>query len=51
MVQKCWNMVPLEYLGNFWKTREIQLINLKINFILTWFKNSVLIPDGINVQI
>ena len=39
-------MVPLGYLGNFWRTLEMQSINLKTNFILTWFENSVLIPGG-----
>ena len=39
-------MVPLGYLGNFWRTLEMQLINLKTNFILAWFENSVLIPGG-----
>ena len=44
-------MVPLEYLGSFWRTLEIQLINLKINYILTWFENFVLRPAGINSQV
>ena len=44
-------MVPLEYLGIFWRTLEIQLINLKINYILTWFENFVLRPGGINGQV
>ena len=28
--------VPLKYLGNFWKTLEMHLINCKINLIITW---------------
>ena len=45
-------MVPLGYLGNFWRTLEMQLINLETNFILTWFENSVIIiPGGIIGQV
>ena len=29
-------MVPLKYLGNFWRTLEIPLINCEVNLILTW---------------
>ena len=29
-------MVPLKYLSNFWRTREIPLINCEVNLILTW---------------
>ena len=28
-------MVPLKYLGNFWRTLEMQLVNCKINVMLT----------------
>ena len=28
--------VPLKYLGNFWKTLEMSLINCEINLILKW---------------
>ena len=28
-------MVPLKYLGNFWGTLEIPLINCKVNLVLT----------------
>ena len=28
--------VPLKSLSNFWRTLEIQLINCRINLILTW---------------
>ena len=29
-------MVPLKYLSNFWRTREMLLINCEVNLILTW---------------
>ena len=29
-------MVPLKYLGNFWRTLEMPLINCEVNLILTW---------------
>ena len=29
-------MVPLKYLSNFWRTREMPLINCEVNLILTW---------------
>ena len=34
--------VPLKYLGNFWKTLEMHLINCKINLILTWSSTCVI---------
>ena len=35
-------MVPLNYLSNFWRNLEIQLINCEINSILTWSSNCTL---------
>ena len=35
-------MVPLKYLGNFWRNLEMLLINLEINIILTWPVNCVI---------
>ena len=35
-------MAPLKYLGNFWRTLEISLINCEINLILTWSANCVI---------
>ena len=29
-------MVSLKYLGNFWRTLEMPLINFEVNLILTW---------------
>ena len=34
-------MVPLKYLGNFWRTLEMPLINCKVNLILTWSSTCV----------
>ena len=44
-------MVPLKYLSNFWRTLEMPLINCKIEFILTWSRNSVIISTNIDNQI
>ena len=30
---------PLKYLGNFWRSLEMPLINCEINLILTWYGN------------
>ena len=35
-------IVQLKYLGNFWRTLDMPLINCEINLILTWFENCVL---------
>ena len=35
--------VPLKYLSNFWRTRDMSLINCKVSLTLTWFKNCVII--------
>ena len=39
-------VVPLKYLSNFWRSLNISLINCKIELILTWFKNCVLISKA-----
>ena len=36
-------VVPLKHLSNFWRHLDIPLINCKVELILTWFKNFVLI--------
>ena len=41
-------MVPLKYLGNFWKTLEMSLINCEINLILTWSANCVMTNAAAN---
>ena len=38
-------VVPLKHLSNFCRSLTIPLINWKIKFILTWFKNCVLINN------
>ena len=35
-------MVPLKYLGIFWRKIEMSLINCEINLILTWSENCVI---------
>ena len=35
-------VIPLKYLGNFWKSLNIPLINCEVKLILTWSKNCVL---------
>ena len=35
-------MVPLKYLGNFWRTLEMPLINCEVNLILTWSSTCVI---------
>ena len=39
-------VAPLKYLSNFWRSLKIPLINCKIELILTWFKNCVLISKA-----
>ena len=35
--------IPLKYLGNFWRSLDILLINCKITLILSWYKECVLV--------
>ena len=44
-------MVPLKYLSNFWRTLEMPLINCKIEVILTWSRDCVIIYTDVNNQI
>ena len=39
-------VAPLKYLSNFWRSLNISLINCKIELILTWFKNCVLMSKA-----
>ena len=39
-------VAPLKYLSNIWRSLNIPLINCKIELILTWFKNCVLISKA-----
>ena len=38
-------MVPLKYLSNFWRTREMPLINSEISLELKWSKDCFLVAD------
>ena len=35
--------IPLRYLGNFWRSLDIPLINCEITLILSWYKEYVLV--------
>ena len=35
--------IPLKYLGNFWRSLDIPLINCEITVILSWYKECVLV--------
>ena len=35
-------VVPLKYLGNFWRTLDMPLINCEVSFTLTWSENCVI---------
>ena len=39
-------VVPLKHLSNFWRRLNIPTINCKIELILTWFKNCVVISKA-----
>ena len=35
--------IPLKYLGNFWRSLDIPLINREITLVLSWYKECVLV--------
>ena len=35
--------IPLKYLGNFWRSLDVSLINCEITLILSWYKECVLV--------
>ena len=35
--------IPLRYLGNFWRSLDIPLINCEVTLILSWYKECVLV--------
>ena len=35
--------IPLKYLGNFWRSLDIPLINCEITLILSWYKECVFV--------
>ena len=44
-------MVPLRHLSNFWRTLEMPLINCKVELILPWSANCVIIYTNVNNQV
>ena len=44
-------MVPLKYLNNFLRTLEMPLINCKVELILTWFADCVIIYTDVADQV
>ena len=44
-------MVPLKYLSNFWRTLEMPLTDCKIELLLTWYRDCVIIYADVNNQI
>ena len=44
-------MVPLKYLSNFWRTREMPLINCEVELILDWSADCVIIYSNVNNQV
>ena len=43
-------MVPMSYLSVFWRSLELLLINLEVNFILTWSANCVIVSTNVANQ-
>ena len=43
--------VPLKYLGNFWRTLEIPLINCGVTLMLTWFVNCVNVSTDVDTRL
>ena len=41
---------PLKYLGNFWRSLDIPLINCEITLILSWYKECVLVGRAFRGQ-
>ena len=39
--------IPLKYLGNFWRSLDIPLINCEITLILSWYKECVLVSRAL----
>ena len=44
-------MVPWKFLGNFWRTIEMPLINCEVNLILDWSGNCVIIYTDVDNQV
>ena len=43
-------MVPLSYLGVFWRSLELPLINCEVNLVLTWSANCVIVSTNVANQ-
>ena len=39
--------IPLKYLGNFWRSLDILLINCEITLVLSWYKECVLVGKAL----
>ena len=39
--------IPLKYLGNFWRSLDIPLLNCEITLILSWYKECVLVGKAL----
>ena len=39
--------IPLKYLGNFWRSLDIPLINCEITLILSWYEKCVLVGKSL----
>ena len=44
-------MVPLKYLSNFWRTLEMPLIDCRVNLILTWSADCIIISTNFPNQV
>ena len=43
-------IIPLKFSSNFWRTLEMPLINCKVNLILTWSENYVIVYADVASQ-
>ena len=39
--------IPLKYLGNFWRSLDIPLINCEITLIISWYEKCVLVEKAL----
>ena len=44
-------VIPLKYLSNFWRALNIQLINCRVELILTWSNKYVLIDMTVDADV
>ena len=43
-------VVPLKYFNNFWRSREMPLINCKVYLELNWIEDCILSSDGYSAK-